>query len=526
MLSIKEIRELARQRTTYIILIIASYGLLYGLDTAAVATSVPGLKMRLALSALQLEYLGASTSLGAIFGLLIIIGGGSKWSRRATLLVASVVYIAGFVLVGVATDYTTSIVGRSAIGVAHGISTMIAPVFVGELSPKEHRGLFITFNVVSINMGMLLGVSVSWVLSLASDSRCWVFIINAAFSLCLLMLLLLFVPNSPRDLICRGRIDEAKAVIHKLNRPNELPEKAVDEQVESLTSAIVGEGSSGFRDLLAVGNIRPLAVACMLQVAKQSSGFTALQYFSAYIFRTIGFAEGHSSRLPMVTLAVFQTLSVAASLGIIDNLGRRRVLLISTIAMTLGLIALGGSFVAITGFELITREDCSEYARCGACLLDTACGWSPQSGLCVARNSTLPSRQLLVESCQMRTVRDYAGSWLAAVSVIFSLGSFSLGLGNIPWVIQSEIFSQALRSRAGAIGSIFNWLASYAWTVSFLQLAFRISLPWIFWLYAIILAGLVGSVYWAIPETAGRALEDISAGNNTPTPESATVHSV
>ncbi|KAJ1954118.1 hypothetical protein GGI12_005865, partial [Dipsacomyces acuminosporus] len=118
-----------------------------------------------------------------------------------------------------------------------------------------------------------------------------------------------------------GKLDEAKLVICRLGGPSFASQKDVDQQLQELSRAIVGEKDSKFCDLLSASNIKSLAIACTLQLAKQSSGFTALQYFSAYIFGIIGFSDSHSSNIPMITLAVFQTLSVVAALGIVDTLG-------------------------------------------------------------------------------------------------------------------------------------------------------------------------------------------------------------
>ncbi|KAJ2677599.1 hypothetical protein GGH99_005791 [Coemansia sp. RSA 1285] len=185
--------------------------------------------------------------------------------------------------------------------------------------------------------------------------------------------------------------------------------------------------------------------------------------------------------------------------------------------MAVGLVVLGGSFVILTGFEQINSPRCEGYSRCGSCVLDTKCGWAANMGQCMSQHTSRPTMMdsnsvvLLSDTCHLQSTRDHVGSWMAIVSLIFSLGSFSLGLGSIPWVIQAEMFGQALRSKAGSVAAIANWLFSFIWTVSFLQLAFTITLPAIFWLYAVLLVTTLASVYWKIPETKGKALEEISA---------------
>ncbi|KAJ2741612.1 hypothetical protein GGI20_005068 [Coemansia sp. BCRC 34301] len=325
----------------------------------------------------------------------------------------------------------------------------------------------------------------------------------------------MLVPNSPRDLICRGKMEEAKAVIQKLSHPKQLAKEDIENQVDTLLNAMRSEQElPKFSHLFNASNRKTLAISCMLQAAKQSSGFSALQYFSVYLFKILGLTKSHASQLPIILLGLVQFLAAAASLGIIDRLGRKRLLLVSTLSMATGLLVLGGSFVAITGFDQVNKPTCAGYIRCGSCLLDTSCGWETQMSKCLPRQPLVSGGTFLSDSCPMNTVRSSGSSWLAVAAIIFSLGAFSLGLGSIPWVIQAELFSQALRSKAGAVAAIFNWVFSYIWTVSFLHLAFIVTLPVIFWLYAFLVLAAIASIYWAIPETTGLALEDIARNSS------------
>ncbi|KAJ2451246.1 hypothetical protein GGF42_004306 [Coemansia sp. RSA 2424] len=359
---------------------------------------------------------------------------------------------------------------------------------------------------------MPIGYTLIMILSTGKGCSQRMFVINSLLSLVIAALLFMLVPNSPRDLIYRGKFEEAKTVIQKLNHPKHFAEEDIVSQVDSLKKAMQSEQdlSPKFSHLFNASNRKALVISCMLHVAKQSSGFGALQYFSVYLFKGLGLTKNHTSQLPIILLGLVQFLAAVASLGIIDRLGRKRLLLISTLSMAAGLVVLGGSFVAITGFEQINKSSCTDYTRCGSCLFDTACGWEAQAGICLPRQPLLSSGAHLSDSCPMDTVYSRGSSWLAVASIIFSLGAFSLGLASIPWIIQAEMFSQALRSKGGAVAAVFNWTFSYIWTVSFLQLAFVVTLPVIFWLYASLVVAGIASVYWAIPETTGLALEDIT----------------
>ncbi|KAJ2549647.1 hypothetical protein EV175_004370 [Coemansia sp. RSA 1933] len=395
---------------------------------------------------------------------------------------------------------------------------MIVPVYVGEISPKEYRGLFITFNTAALNLGLPIGFGLAMVLEPHMEISQWVFIINGALSLAFAILVALFVPNSPRDLVYHGQVEKAQGVIKMLSYPDTLTQDEMVKEIDTLVKVFDENKPSRFMDLFTAGNTRALCIACVLQIAKQASGFSALQYFSGYLFRLSGLLPGKGlSQLPNLLLGLVQFIMAVGSLLAIDRIGRRRLLMISTVAMVIGLVVLGGSFVALTGFEQINKPRCEGYSRCGSCVLDARCGWAEVAGQCLAQKPDTSENLgvLLSDTCHSQSARDHVGSWMAVVSLIFSLGAFGLGLGSIPWVIQAEMFSQALRSKAGSVAAIANWVLSYIWTVTFLQLAFVITLPGIFWLYAVLLITTLASVYRIIPETKGKALEEITANGGS-----------
>ncbi|KAJ2226565.1 hypothetical protein IWW45_007407 [Coemansia sp. RSA 485] len=293
---------------------------------------------------------------------------------------------------------------------------------------------------------MPVGFALAMAMQSNPNSSKWLFIFASALSLFVAILLLLLVPNSPRDLIYRGQLEKAKDVVKMLARPEMLSETEVSSQVRTLTKVIKSEAAPRFRDLFSRANRRSLAVACTLQVAKQVSGFNVLQSFSGYVFKIIGLAKGSTLQVPTILLGTVQLICAVASLGIVDILGRRKLLLLSTLVMAMGLVVLGGSFVMITGFDQITKSRCEEYIRCGSCLLDTKCGWSAEADKCMLQQPPTMGSPVLLDSCPLSTTRERVGSWVAVCSFILSLGAMSLGLGSIPWIIQSEMLSSSDRA--------------------------------------------------------------------------------
>lgn len=528
MVNLRRMVGLLRLRTTYLVLVIATYGFLFGLDTTAVSGTIPYFNDHYKLTTLRLEYLTASSSLGAIASSLAFFWAANRFSRKTWLLAITAFYITGCLMTGLGKVYWMWILGRLTAGGAVGVALVIAPVYICELSPKEVRGILVSFNLVALNLGLPIGYGMVVLMNATKTNPQWLFVVNSVISLFAAILLVIFVPNSPRDLIYHNRPAEARRVIHMLNLPMKLSEKEITETIDDITKAIENAGKPRVRDLFRGTNRKSIIIAFMLQVARQMSGFSTLQYFSVYLFKVIGMGSGNGmSRLMIVMLGVTQFLASIASLAVIDRLGRKKLLLLSTVSMAVGLVILGGSSVSITGFEQINKPACSDYQRCGSCLLDTRCGWHAESSICMSQysvSSVANSNHALQlsESCSMNTVNSRIGSWLAVTTLLISLGSFSLGLGSVPWVIQSELFSQAYRGKAGGIASLTNNVFAYISNMLFLPLAFAVTLPVVFWMYAFLLVASIASVYWIIPETKGMTLEAISGNERIATDSDST----
>lgn len=189
-------------------------------------------------------------------------------------------------------------------------------------------------------------------------------------------------------------------------------------------------------------------------------------YFSATIFTLVGFK---SPTLTSLTVAVTNFVFTLVALGLIDRIGRRRILLYSIPFMMIGL------FFAAFGFSNLSLTD------------DKTSADAPAS----------PS-----------------GSRTAAVTILISImiyvASYALGLGNVPWM-QSELFPLSVRSLGSGIATATNWSANFIIGLTFLPMMDALSPSWTFVLYAA-LCGVGYVLVWRIyPETAGLSLEEAAA---------------
>ncbi|KAJ2448346.1 hypothetical protein EV183_005488 [Coemansia sp. RSA 2336] len=489
----------------FVVFCITIGGLLFGYDTGVISGALVVIKDEWDLNSTQQEFIVGGTTLGAIAGGLFSGFFADRWGRRVITFLSSLVFILGALIMTFAKSYSVLIGGRVVVGLAVGAASMVVPMYIGELAPKEFRGRLVTLNVLAITGGQLIAYLVSWALTDVHDGWRWMFAVSAfppAVQLCCLP----WLPESPRVLVQRGQDDRARAILRRIYG-TKVSESTVDDELESIHRSMRTENATGYRDLLRTINLKPLVVACVLQLMQQFSGFNTAMYYSATILKMAGFSSSKSATQFSIAIAATNMLMTIVAISIIDRFGRRKLLLVSFVGMIVGLVLLGIAFIFIVGLVKITKDTCQEYAKCGACALDDRCNWSPSANLCALKSSTLYSD--LTDNCESHSGREKAGTWLALASLIFYVALYAVGLGNVPWLVQSEIFAQGIRGKAGSIATATNWVSNFIISVTFLTMTLHITASGTFWLYAgILLLGLV-FVFYMVPETKGLKLEDV-----------------
>lgn len=143
------------------------------------------------------------------------------------------------------------------------------------------------------------------------------------------------------------------------------------------------------------------------------------------------------------------SFTVVVAIKIIDRVGRRKILLVTMVGMIAGLIVLGVAFIKIVGFT-VKQDECVQYGdNCAACLTDDRCYFADAMNTCQDMGwDGTGKRPIYTGVCPNRSQGIKAGSWVALASLVFYVASYGLGLGNAPWLIQSELFPLDIRGKA------------------------------------------------------------------------------
>ncbi len=342
MISEQSYRNAAPRSTdkyAYMVCTIAALaGLLFGFDIAVINGALVFLRDQFHLSDFATELAASSLLAGCIGGALIAGWLSDRYGRRSVLAASSLLFAISSVGAALPRTFWEFGIARFIGGIAIGIASMLAPLYMAEVSPARIRGRLVSLNQMAIVSGILLAYLVNWSLSFhgASGWR-WMFAIAVIPSLGL-FLGLFFVPESPRWLMERARVEAAFDVLQKIEGPN------AEAQLEAIRQSVAAE-SGTFADLLAPSLRRPLLLTVSLAVLQQITGINTVLFYGSVIWERQLSGTSHSSAIGAnVTIGFINFLATIVALWLIDRLGRKPLLMFSSGCMAVCQLLLGIAF--------------------------------------------------------------------------------------------------------------------------------------------------------------------------------------
>ncbi|GKV36756.1 hypothetical protein SLEP1_g44850 [Rubroshorea leprosula] len=431
---------------------------LLGYDVGVMSGAIIFIQEDLKITEVQEEVLVGILSIVSLLGSLAGGRTSDLIGRKWTMALAALIFQIGAAIMTVAPSFKILMIGRLLAGVGIGLGVMIAPVYIAEISPTVARGFLTSFPEIFINVGILLGyvsnyafsglsVHINWRIMLAVGILPSVFIGFALF----------FIPESPRWLVMQNRVDEARLVLLKTNENEaEIEDRLAEIQLAAgIGNADKFEQKAVWHELLCPSPSlrRMLVVGFGIQCFQQITGIDATVYYSPEIFKDSGIENNSKLLAATVAVGITKTAFILVATFLIDKLGRKPLLYVSTIGMTICLFTLGLSLALLGKGQLVIALTI----------------------LCVCGN----------------------------------VAFFSVGMGPICWVVTSEIFPLRLRAQASALGAVGNRVCSGFVAMSFLSLSKKITFGGTFFIFAAMSALSVLFVHTLVPETKGKSLEQI-----------------
>jgi len=435
-------------------------GLLFGFDTAVISGAEGTLRIIFSDTYESLSaFIGkpgswhgftvATALIGTIIGSLLFGKPADKYGRRKILFILGALYFISALGSSLAWSWGSFTIFRFVGGLAVGGSSVVAPMYNAEISPARFRGRMVALTQFNIVFGVLLAFSSNYIISsldLGETTWRWMFGVEAIPAM-IFFLLLFTNPRSPRWLIARNRVEEARNVIQRLGSDADNVELEIQEIQDSLKAEKDGPKEPLFQSRY----IKPIMLAVAIAVFNQLSGINALMYYAPRIFKMAGFAES-SAMLSSVGVGVVNLIFTMSAMLIIDHFGRKKLMLVGSIGYIISLGATAWTFY------------------------------------------------------QQGTDFNQPGGTVVLVSLLVFIASHAFGQGAVIWVFISEIFPNKVRARGQALGSFTHWFmaAAISWTFPIFAEA---SGGHVFTIYAICMVGQLIWVLLIMPETKGISLE-------------------
>jgi sugar porter (SP) family MFS transporter len=315
-------------------------GLLFGFDTAVISGVTQAVQAHFALSQVQLGTTVSAALWGTLIGAATAGVPGDRFGSRAVLRVLAAFYVVSGLGSALAWDWGSLLVFRFVGGLAIGGSSVLAPVYLAEISPAARRGLLVGMFQLAIVVGILTAyVSNASVGVLATGDAVWRWKLGVAAVPAAIFLALLFrIPHSPRWLAGKGRDGEALAVLAAIGDPDPQASLA------SYRAVAAEDAARGAERLRWRIHRRPMLLVVLVAAFNQLSGINAILYYLNQIFADAGFG---SSDLQAIAIGLANLVFTLVGMALIDRIGRKTLLLVggagTAICLALAALALGGA---------------------------------------------------------------------------------------------------------------------------------------------------------------------------------------
>jgi SP family xylose:H+ symportor-like MFS transporter len=354
-------------------------------------------------------------------------------------------------------DVYSFVVYRIIGGIGVGLASMISPMYIAEIAPANIRGKLVSFNQFAIIFGMLVIYFVNYFIAKQGDEQ-WLItdgwrlmFLSGAIPAGIFILLLFFVPETPRFLVLNGQEDKALKVLNKI---------AGEKQASVILEEIKGTLHEANAPWLSYGFL-VIFVGIMLSVFQQFVGINVVLYYAGNIFRNMG-ASTDSSLLQTIIVGAVNLAFTVVAIMTVDKFGRKPLMIIGSLGMAVSMILLGFTFfLGQTGGMLTPLQG---YAALAFMLIYTA--------------------------------------------------AFAMSWGPVCWVLLSEIFPNSIRA-AMSIAVAAQWIANWIVSLTFPMMNDNVWLTeqfnhgFSYWIYGIM--GVLSALFvWKmVPETKGKTLEEM-----------------
>lgn len=433
-------------------------GLLFGLDVGVISGAQQFIQKEFQIPDWTVESIVSALLWGAVFGTLISGFLSSRFGRRKTILISALTFIIGSLLCSIANSADILIGARFILGIAVGVASFTAPLYLSEISPQKVRGSMISMYQLMITIGIVIAfLSDAWLASYATVGGVigghWRVMLGIiALPAAIMFAGVLFLPESPRWLFLKGHRSNAIHVLRRLQLDEAEIEMEIREIEESLRVKQTGVHmffqNANFR--------RAIFLGMGLQTIQQLTGINVVMYYAPHIFKVAGFTTTAEQMWGTVIVGLTNVLATFIAIALVDRLGRKPIMYAGFVVMGVAMLSVGYFF----------KSDLEAHPGLG---------------------------------------------YPAISALLMFIVGFAMSAGPIIWVLCSEIFPNSGRDFGVTFSTSTNWFVNAIVGQTFLTLLNTLGNGNTFLLYGGLNALFIIFFLLYVPETNGVSLEKIEA---------------
>lgn len=459
--------KMRNSTTPYVIflaVVAAIGGILFGYDAAVISGTTSAVSAQFGLDTMQEGWYVGCALLGSIFGVMVAGMLSDGLGRKLTMLISAILFSVSAIGCAICGNFSQLVVYRIIGGVGIGIISIVSPIYIAEVASPEKRGSMVALYQLAITIGFLLAYMVNYAIVRGMDSvvtynshtmqvlmkdEFWRGMLGSETLPDLLFLIVVFfIPESPRWLMTKGRSEQASAILSRMYTSDE----EVRKQLALTGDSLKNKDASEWKELLKPGILFAVVIGCAIAILGQFMGVNAVLYYGPRIFADAGLS-GEDSMFSQVLVGVVNMLTTVIALIIIDRVGRKKLVYWGVSGMILSLIMIG------------------TYFKFGDAL-----------GL---------------------------GKIFLLFFFLFYIFCTAISICAVVFVLLSEMYPNRVRGMAMSIAGLALWLGTYLIGQLTPWLLEHLTPAGTFFLFAIMCVPYIYIMWKFVPETTGKTLEEI-----------------
>lgn len=433
--------------TCFIIFCAGLGGVLYGYDIGVISGALLFMQKSITLNDHQVGLIVGAVLSGGLIGTLITGPLADAWGRKKMIIAACLIFILGITLILLSNDFYTLFCARLLLGVGVGVIAVAVPLYLTEIAPASIRGRGITIFQLLLTFGIVLAYFVDLLFIPSQNWRGMFAVI--LFPAAVLLISMFFLPETPRWLLSKKKIEKAQKVLLKTRSRIEAGEEF--NQIQASLKVTQGSWPSLFKRSLWL----PLAASLIIAACNQLTGINVLLQYAPLVIKSAGLNSQFGTMLGTVGIGLVNFVATILSFFLVDKFGRRILLLVGTAGIIIAYVYLG--FI----------------------------------------HYLMPMGQLQAE--------------LSLVGFFGYILFYAIGPGVVVWLAISELLPTKVRGKAVALGLFVNSLAGAILSTVFLTIQNTLGMSGTYWLFAAFTIIYFLTALLLLPETKGKSLEEIQA---------------